>query len=106
VAISVNHCVVNTPVPDPIMVNVKGGANIQWELDFLSWLGGNTFADNGIVVKDPKGQFDQPDLSAGGRKYTLHDKNDVYGNFKYTIHVKSSVYGDCPVLDPTIVNQG
>jgi|KBSMisStaDraftv2_1062788.scaffolds.fasta_scaffold13165_6 hypothetical protein len=107
VAVSVNRCKIETPVPDPLVVDKdKRNVVIQWELDHASWIGGNTFAADGIVIKDGGSQFDQPDSSGAGKKFSLHDKNDVAGDFKYAIHVKSFWYGDCPVLDPTIKNQG
>jgi hypothetical protein len=105
VAISVDKCVIATPMPDPIPVQGQN-AHVEWEIDLLSWLGGNNFvAGDGIVVTDTKSQF-QPEDSAGGKKYKLLDKNTVLDNFKYAIHVKSFWFGDCPRLDPTIINQG
>ena len=108
VKVSVTHCVIDTPVPDPIPVNQRN-VHIEWELDLASWMAGNRFVDtDAITVPEGKGEFDEPELSAGGRKLKLHDKNSLPGTnrYKYTIKVTSSVFGVCTPLDPFIVNQG
>jgi len=108
VSVAVNRCKIEMPMPDPLVIDKdKRNVVIQWELDHASWIGGNTFvAADGILVKDGRGQFDQPDPTGAGKMFSLHDKNDLAGDFKYSIHVKSVWFGDCPVLDPTIKNQG
>ena len=108
VSISVTKCVVAIPVPDPLYVDSTAKKiDINWELDFWPWFWGNTFDSNdGIAIADPKDQFDMPEVSGGGKKFKLRDKNDYKADFKYKVHVRSSVYGDCPILDPTIKNQG
>jgi len=108
VSVSVSKCVIATPVPEPIPVNQKN-VHIEWELDFASWIAGNRFVDNdAITVPEGRGEFDQPEVSAGGRKLKLHDKNSLPGEhkYKYVIKVTSNVYGVCTPLDPFIVNQG
>ena len=108
VTVSVSKCVIATPVPDPITVSQKN-VHIEWELDFASWMAGNRFVDNNaITVPEGRGEFDEPEVSAGGRKLKLHDKNSLPGEhrYKYAIKVTSNVYGVCTPLDPFIVNQG
>ena len=107
VKVSVSKCVIDTPVPEPIVIANERDVHIEWELDFASWMAGNRFVDDGaITVADGRGEFDQPELSAGGRKLKLHDKNRMPGKYKYAIKVTSSVFGVCTPLDPFIVNQG
>jgi hypothetical protein len=109
VKVSVTKCVIDDPVPEPISISGERDVHIEWELDFWSWMGGNRFVDNdAITVPEGKGEFDQPELSAGGRKLKLHDKNSLPGTnkYKYIIKVTSSVYGVCTPKDPFIVNQG
>lgn len=109
VKVSVSKCVIDTPVPEPVMIANERDVHIEWELDFASWMAGNRFVDDSaITVREGKGEFDQPEMSGGGRKLKLHDKNSLPGTnkYKYTIKVTSSVYGVCTPLDPFIVNQG
>jgi len=84
---------------------IWGSHNIFW-----SFADGSAedyvFTDDGIVFKDPKGQFDQRELHPTGRSFKFHDKNenDSKGTYEYKIYVKRGAM-NCS-LDPTIINQG
>ena len=109
VDVSVSDCKI-TPNPSSLAVTGKN-INIFWELDAAS-ASSYRFPDDGVKLKTPSAEFDQPEAQANGKKFKLHDKNSLPGqnSYPYTIKVQKQTlfifWSDCPPLDPTIINQG
>ena len=103
--VSVTNCAI-TPDPEKLIVTGKN-INIFWELDAMSML--YRFPDDGIKLKTPSTEFDQPEAQANRKKFKLHDKNSrgSVPPYEYAIKVQRLVlfqWIDCPLLDPWIVN--
>lgn len=105
VSVSVTNCVI-TPEPEPLQVTGKN-ILIFWELDLGSML--YRFTDDGIKLKTPSTEFDEPEAQAHGKKFKLHDKNSLPGEhrYQYAIKVQRLMFNwvDCPPLDPWVVNR-
>ena len=109
VDISVSDCKITTT---PSSLRVTGRAiNIFWELDAAS-ASSHRFPDDGIKLKTPSAEFEQPEAQANRKKFKLHDKNSLPGehSYPYTVKVQKQTllffWTDCPPLDPVIINQG
>lgn len=106
VRVSVTNCVI-TPDPETLPVTGKN-ILIFWELDLGSML--YRFPDDGIKLKTPSTEFDEPEAQAHGKKFKLHDKNSLTGEhrYEYAIKVQRLVmfnWVDCQPLDPWVVNR-
>ena len=80
VDVDVTSCVI-TPNPDP--VPVPEPSNIFWELNWVSQF--YRFTDDGVKLKTPNSQFDEPELHGNGKKFKLHYKYTSKGTFPYTL---------------------
>jgi hypothetical protein len=112
VDVSVTNCSI-TPTPASLPVTGKN-INIFWELDRASTASYRFRETDGVTLKKPDSDFDQPQAQANGKKFKLHDKNSKAKpgeqlSYPYRINVQRSVppnWVDCPPLDPVIVNKG
>jgi hypothetical protein len=86
------------PVPPP-----RGRKQIHWDIAGSDYV----FAYNGIVIPDPGGEFDQPELSGDGKKFKWGDKHTGPGAYKYSVNVVKTGLNpaNCPTRDPRILNQ-
>ena len=106
VAVTVNNCVITVdpdPLPVPDRQRVK---SIDWDIassDGYVYV----FRSNGIVFKESNDEFDEPELSNNGKKFTWRDKHSVAGDYRYSVNVARTGKDpkDCLTLDPVISNQ-
>jgi hypothetical protein len=112
VDVAVTNCVI-TPTPDSLTVTGKN-INIFWELDNASTASFRFRDTDGVKLKQPDSDFDEPQSQANGKKFKLHNKNSKAApgqqiSYPYMINVQRFVppnWVDCPPLDPVIINKG
>lgn len=105
VAVTVNNCVITV---DPPVLSVPGTGTpkkIRWDLassDGEEYY----FRGNGIVFKETNTEFDEPELSKDGKRFTWRDKHSIAGDYRYAVNVTRTGVDpkDC-TLDPVISNQ-
>lgn len=94
--------------PYKLEVTNRGKAkNIRWRIRNEGYI----FADNGIVITNPDGEFDEPEMGADGKMFKWRDKHSVTKPpglvYKYSVNVVKT--GDAPrkclTYDPLIANQ-
>jgi|ERR1022692_2067711 hypothetical protein len=114
VAVSVTACAI-TPSPDSLPVTGHN-VDIFWELDIFSAILYRFRDGDGVTLKQQDSDFGPPAPQANNKKYKMHDQNSkaMPGqtlSYPYTINIQQwslVQFGwvDCPLKDPTIVNQG
>lgn len=103
VAVTIEGCKI-TASPHRLVVPAPRGLK---KIDWYIATAGYVFAANGIVITTPGGEFEQPELSAKGNKFTWNDKHTRAGEYKYAINVVQTGVDprNCPTYDPWISNQ-
>lgn len=100
--VTVTDCTISVSPPTLRVKLPRGEKKMVWDLVSDDYM----FSVNGIVIKNPAGQFDKPNLSAGGKQFKLRNKHTVAGDYNYTVSVVKT--GDDPkicTLDPVIANE-
>lgn len=80
--------------------------NIRWQIASEGYV----FQSDGIVIKDPNGEFDEPALSPNGQVFKWKDKHSDNKSpkvYKYTVKVMKTgeIPRNCFPYDPFISNQ-
>jgi hypothetical protein len=103
VTVTVADCRITLKPYDLTVPLPRGPKQIHWDIVSDDYM----FATNGIVIRDMGQEFDQPDLSAGGKKFKWRDKHTGPGTYKYSVNVVKTGLNpeNCPTYDPRIVNQ-
>lgn len=103
VAVTIENCTI-TASPETLVVPEPRGLKM---IDWYIATDGYVFAANGIAITKPGGEFEQPELSANGKKFKWNDKHTRAGDYKYAINVvKTGVDPrNCPSKDPWISNR-
>jgi hypothetical protein len=91
---------------DPYELIVSGlgrPKNIRWRLRSEGFV----FAYNGIVITNPSGEFDQPEMAANGQMFKWRDKITKVGKYKYAVNVVKTGENPqaCLTYDPLISNR-
>ena len=85
---------------DPIEFRTTGRGAIVWKIDDANSSSGWHFTNDGIEIRDPGGEFDNP--RPGPQVFTWNNRNSKSGtnSYKYTIRVTDGT--TTYALDPTI----
>jgi hypothetical protein len=77
--------------------------NIRWRLQSEGFV----FAYNGIVIKMPDGEFDQPEMVANGQMFKWRDKHTKAGEYHYEVNIVKTGENPhpCKPYDPLISNR-
>lgn len=90
-------------VPEKLDVPDRG---IPKNIRFRIRSEGYVFAYNGIVIKMPDSEFDQPEMAPNGQMFKWQDRHTKKGDYKYVVNVVKTGENphNCVPYDPLISN--